>query len=197
MNNYQSYKDYKSEGGGKEKPLAKARPKVNRKPRPRAETLIKNQPRKKNKANTPSGKRKQEENKRKLEYEKKLLAEKKIIAAQNKKNLKKIKQFEKKEKIEQRRQAIKSNKKSLLIACFVVFYIGISMGILYNNSKIAQMQYNVNEIKKEIEKETNYNNELEAEREGTFKSETIENYAKYRLNMVYPSKEQTVYIKID
>ena len=84
-----------------------------------------------------------------------------------------------------------------MIACFVVFYIGISLVLLYNNSRIAQMQYSVNEIREEVEKEKNYQNELEAERESTFKSETIENYAKYRLNMVYTTKEQTVYIKID
>ena len=39
------------------------------------------------------------------------------------------------------------------------------------------MQYSVNEIMKEVEKEKNYQNELEAERESTFKSETIEKYA--------------------
>lgn len=182
MNNYQSYKDYKNSGRRTAGPREGSSPEVKRKPvkKTKASVISKARPSKKD---TAAAKR--------------IEAQKKKAAAQERKNLKLARRLERKEKSEQRRHAIKSNRKPLMIACFVVFYIAISMVILYNNSRIAQMQYSVNEIRKEIEKEKNYQNELEAERESTFKSETIENYAKYRLNMVYPSKEQTVYIKID
>lgn len=195
MNNYQSYKDYKSDSKGKTGPGKKPKPRQNTKPV--SESLRNDKPKNKSKPKPPQNKKRIEENKRKLAAQKRFAAEKKRIDSENKKDLKIARQIEKKEMKEKRRQAIKSNSKTLLIACFVAFYVGISMVILYNNSKIAQMQYNVNEIKKEIEKEMNYKNELEAERESTFKSETIENYAKYRLDMVYPSKDQTVYINID
>ncbi len=118
------------------------------------------------------------------------LKNQKLIEKQNKK-------LEKQRRKESFQHALKGNKKLLLGACFVVFYIIVSMTVLYNNSNIAQLQYKANAIKRDIEKEKNYLNELEAERESTYKSETIENYAKYKLNMVYPSKEQIVYIKVD
>ena len=182
MNNYQSYKDYKNSGRRAAGPREGSSPEVKRKPVKKTKVSVSSKARP-SKKDTAAAKR--------------IEAQKKKAAAQERKNLKLARRLERKEKSEQRRHAIKSNRKPLMIACFVVFYIGISMVILYNNSRIAQMQYSVNEIRKEIEKEKNYQNELEAERESTFKSETIENYAKYRLNMVYPSKEQTVYIKID
>ena len=185
MNNYQSYKDYKNSGIKTAGSREGSSPEMKRKPAKKA------------KAQGSGKARSSKPSKKDAAASRRIAAEKKKAAVQERKSIKLARQLERKEKREQRRHAIKSNRKPLMIACFVVFYIGISMVILYNNSRIAQMQYSVNEIRKEIEKEKNYQNELEAERESTFKSETIENYAKYRLNMVYPSKEQTVYIKID
>ena len=201
MNEYQSYKQYKPA-----KPSGGDNRKKN-KPKDKVSKNTKKQKTNKNKTTTHQNNKKSVNNKQNAQ----ILKQNKIKEAQriakqkeHKENLKKQKLIEKQnKKIEKQKRkelfqhALKSNKKILLGACFVVFYIIISMFVLYNNSNISQLQYKVNEIKRDIEKEKNYLNELEVERESTYKSETIENYAKYRLNMIYPSKEQIVYIKVD
>lgn len=204
MNDYQSYKQYKStkpsgsttgrskEQSGKNKrisnkPLAKPASKqdLSRKSKNKPSKSKPRDPQQIRQDKIREAKRKAEEKAYRERLKKQKLEDK-----QNKK-------LENQKRKQEFKHAIKNNFKLFLGACFVVFYIMIAMLILYNNSNIAQIQYKINAIKKDIEKEKNYLNELEAERESTYKSETIENYAKYRLNMVYPSKEQIVYIKVD
>ena len=190
MNDYQSYKQYKStkaSGTGSRKNTVSSGKNV----KSNSNVSKKKPANKKLNAQKSKQSKIREAQKRAKEKEfKENFKKQRIIEKQNRK-------IEKQKKKELFQHALKSNKKILLGACFVVFYIVISMVLLYNNSKIAQFQYQANSIKRNIEKEKNHLNELEAERESTYKSETIENYAKYKLNMVYPSKEQIVYIKVD
>lgn len=200
MNDYQSYKQYKStkssgsttiknkEERGKDKRISN---KSSFEPASSKNIQNKNS---KNKSRNANKIKQDKVRKAKRKAEEKAYRERlKQQKIENKQN----KKLEKERKKQEFQHALKNNFKLFLGACFVVFYIIIAMLILYNNSNIAQLQYKINSINKEIEKEKNYLNELEAERESTYKSETIENYAKYRLNMVYPSKEQIVYIKVD
>lgn len=195
MNDYQSYKQYKSEKPSSNRSVSKR--KNTNKSRAKTKTKIKTEVAENNRAEAKKTamvrKREQlREQQRKLK-EKEEKAKLKEIRKIEKENRK----IEKQKRKEEYKHALKNNKKLLLGACFVVFYIFVSMILLYNNSNIAQLQYKINSINKEIEKEKNYLNELEADRESTYKSETIENYAKYKLNMVYPTKDQIVYIKVD
>lgn len=195
MNDYQSYKQYKStkssgSTAGRSKDQSGKNKRASNKPssKPLSSKTIKSKPRDPQKIKQDrirEARRKAEE-----KAYKENLKKQKLLEKQNRK-------LEQQKKKEEFQHALKNNFKLFLGACFVVFYVIIAMFILYNNSNIAQLQYKINAINKEIEKEKNYLNELEAARESTYKSETIENYAKYRLNMVYPSKEQIVYIKVD
>lgn len=205
MNDYQSYKQYKStrssgsttgrskEQSGKNKRISNKPPSKVSSSKSFQNKTSKNKP-SKSKSKDPQQikKDRMRDARRKAEQRayRESLKKQKLEEKENKK-------LEKQKRKQEFQHALKNNFKLFLGACFVVFYIMIAMLILYNNSNIAQLQYKINAIKKDIEKEKNYLNELEAERESTYKSETIENYAKYRLNMVYPSKEQIVYIKVD
>lgn len=197
MNDYQSYKQYGSTKASEtvrkksKAPSGKKVKSTNKVSKKKTETKqFDAQKSKQNKIREAQKRAKEKEFKANFKKQKIIEKQNKIIEKQNRK-------LQKQKKKELFQHALKSNKKILLGACFVVFYIMISMVLLYNNSNIAQLQYKANAIKRDIEKEKNYMNELEAERESTYKSETIENYAKYKLNMVYPSKEQIVYIKVD
>lgn len=84
-----------------------------------------------------------------------------------------------------------------LVGAILVIYLAIaSWTIVHNNSKISELKYTVTTLNIEINRQGNLINELEAKRESTYKSQTIENYAKYKLGMIYPTKAQTVYIKV-
>ncbi|MGB5823196.1 MAG: hypothetical protein WBH44_03915 [Proteocatella sp.] len=194
---YQSYKEYKSNSSGTYKKINKSKtenkkvkPK-NNKARPQDKSAAKSKRSKSTNLNKKTSRGYLQSSNLKSDRAKKRLNQ------EREKEIKEKKKIEKQERKAQIWHAIKSNKKIFLVACFVVFYIGVSMGILYNNSNISELQYQMNSFKKDITKEKNLLNELEAERESTYKSETIENLAKYRLNMVYPTKNQIVYIKVD
>lgn len=190
MNDYQSYKQYKSEKPSSNRSVSKSKNTNKSRAKTKTKTKIKVEVAENNRAEAKRAAMvKKQEKLRETQRKKK--------EEEDRKKAKEHRRIEKLRKKEAYRHALKSNKKLLLGACFVVFYIFVSMILLYNNSNIAQLQYKINSINKEIEKEKNYLNELEAARESTYKSETIENYAKYKLNMVYPTKDQIVYIKVD
>lgn len=84
----------------------------------------------------------------------------------------------------------------LVVGVLVIYLAMASWTIVHNNSKISELKYTVTTLNIEINRQGNLINELEAKRESTYKSQTIENYAKYKLGMIYPTKAQTVYIKV-
>lgn len=194
MNDYQSYKQYKSEKPSSNRSVSKNKNTSKSRTKTKARTKAEVVENKRVASNTRAEAKRAAMVKK---QEKAREAQRKIKEKEDRKKEKENKKIEQLKRKEAYRHALKSNKKLILGACFVVFYIFVSMILLYNNSNIAQLQYKINSINKEIEKEKNYLNELEAARESTYKSETIENYAKYKLNMVYPTKDQIVYIKVD
>lgn len=194
MNDYQSYKQYKSEKPSSNRSVSKNKNTSKSRTKTKARTKAEVVENKRVASNTRAEAKRAAMVKK---QEKAREAQRKIKEKEDRKKEKENKKIEQLKRKETYRHALKSNKKLILGACFVVFYIFVSMILLYNNSNIAQLQYKINSINKEIEKEKNYLNELEAARESTYKSETIENYAKYKLNMVYPTKDQIVYIKVD
>ena len=194
MNDYQSYKQYKSEKPSSNRSVSKNKNTSKSRTKTKARTKAEVVENKRVASNTRAEAKRAAMVKK---QEKAREAQRKIKEKEDRKKEKENKKIEQLKRKEAYRHALKNNKKLILGACFVVFYIFVSMILLYNNSNIAQLQYKINSINKEIEKEKNYLNELEAARESTYKSETIENYAKYKLNMVYPTKDQIVYIKVD
>lgn len=192
-NDYQSYKEYRNSSPGVTKKPS------NKKSGNKKAKLDNKKTKSSNKPGAKSGKSRNL-NKRSATPQaanKKSDKLKKQLEQEHTKEMKARAKIEKRQRKVELWHAIKNYKKTFLVACFVVFYIGISMVILYNNSNISELQYKINSLKKDITKEKNLLNELETERESTYKSETIENLAKYRLNMVYPTKDQIVYVKVD
>ena len=59
------------------------------------------------------------------------------------------------------------------------------------------MKFENNELTSQLEQKKEVIKELNSKKEATYKSETIENIARYKLGMIYPTKEQTVYIYLD
>lgn len=64
-------------------------------------------------------------------------------------------------------------------------------------SEIDMLKFKNNELSSQLDQKKEVIKELNSKKEATYKSETIENLARYRLGMVYPTKEQTVYIYLD
>lgn len=65
------------------------------------------------------------------------------------------------------------------------------------NAKIDMIQFEINDLDKELDRKKEIVKALNTEKEAAYKSETIENLARYKLGMVYPTKEQTIYINLD
>lgn len=132
------------------------------------------------------------------------IAKKKANRKETIKNKKLLKERDKQNKRLQRmnrknrRKSFYKKVKPVQITLFIlgVYLVLAANLVVNNNSQLALLKYKVTELNTEITRQENIINELEAKRESTFKSQTIENYAKYKLDMVYPTKEQTVYIKV-
>ncbi len=79
----------------------------------------------------------------------------------------------------------------------VLFIIGGIMVTITLKSEIDMLKFKNNELSSQLDQKKEVIKELNSKKEATYKSETIENLARYRLGMVYPTKEQTVYIYLD
>lgn len=87
--------------------------------------------------------------------------------------------------------------KKLVVVLLVLLILGEVMLSLNFKSQLDALQFDINDISSKLEKEQNIIKELNSEKESAYKSETIENFARYRLGMIYPTREQTVYINLD
>lgn len=80
----------------------------------------------------------------------------------------------------------------------ILFIVIIEVLFLVNaQTRLDKIQFDINDLSSQIEKNNNSIKELNSKKESSYKSETIENFAKYKLGMVYPTKEQTVYIYLE
>lgn len=87
--------------------------------------------------------------------------------------------------------------KKLGAVLFFFILLAEVMMMINLNARIDTAKFENNDLTKQLEKKKEIVKELNSQREAAYKSETIENLAKYKLGMVYPSKDQTIYINLD
>lgn len=87
--------------------------------------------------------------------------------------------------------------KKLGVVLGVIFILGEILLIINLHSRIDGIQYEINDAEKQLNQKKEIIKDLNTQRESAYKSETIENLAKYKLGMVYPKKEQIIYVNLD
>ena len=122
----------------------------------------------------------------------------------NKADLARQKQIDKQTKLAARQEKTRAMKESLVnvskkaaIALVLLLLIGEAILMINQNAAIDELKFGINDLTAKLEKENNMLKELNSEKETAYKSENIENIARYNLGMVYPTKEQTIYINLD
>ncbi|KXZ39543.1 Septum formation initiator [Alkalithermobacter thermoalcaliphilus JW-YL-7 = DSM 7308] len=81
------------------------------------------------------------------------------------------------------------------LAFFMIF--GVMIAFMCGYAYISSLKYEIHSLNRELRGLENKKGELTVELERLSKSGYIEREAKKRLNMVYPSEEQIVYIRVD
>lgn len=87
--------------------------------------------------------------------------------------------------------------KKTFFVLLVLVLIAEAILMLNQNATIDTLKFEINDLNEAYKKEKNILKELNSQKEAALKSETIENIARYNLGMVYPTKEQTIYINLD
>lgn len=129
---------------------------------------------------------------------------KKVDRAENKKARKLERQQRKEQKLRERKERVatlasdaKKLIKSLGIVLCILLLIGELMLMLNLNSQLDKIQFEINDYNAQLSEKKQLVKELNSQKEAAYKSETIENLARYKLGMVYPKKEQSIYINLD
>ncbi|SHJ56185.1 septum formation initiator family protein [Tepidibacter formicigenes] len=91
----------------------------------------------------------------------------------------------------------KKNRKLNILSIFGLFILCIIIIFMYRYSIVSSLKYEVQSLNKELENKKNKKKQLYLELDNLSKSGFIEKEAKERINMIYPTDEQTVYIKVD
>lgn len=102
-----------------------------------------------------------------------------------------------KERVGQVKQSIFGIFKRFFVALMLLVLVLEMLLMISQNASIDALRFEINDLNASYEKQSNVLKELNSQKETAFKSETIENIARYNLGMVYPSKEQTIYIDLD
>ncbi|MDO4711086.1 MAG: hypothetical protein Q4A75_03835 [Peptostreptococcaceae bacterium] len=128
----------------------------------------------------------------------------KIDRAEEKKAKKLEKQERKEKRIKERRDRtaalaskMRSMSKKIAMVLMLLVIIAEMLLMLNLNSKLDAIQFEINDHNEKLGEKKQLVKELNSEKEAAHKSETIENLARYKLGMVYPTKEQTIYINLD
>lgn len=129
---------------------------------------------------------------------------KKVDRAENKKARKLERQQRKEQQLRERKERVvalasdaKKLIKSLGIVLCILLLIGELMLMLNLNSQLDKIQFEINDYNAQLSEKKQLVKELNSQKEAAYKSETIENLARYKLGMVYPKKEQSIYINLD
>ncbi|MGV8145128.1 MAG: hypothetical protein ACLKAK_07955 [Alkaliphilus sp.] len=86
--------------------------------------------------------------------------------------------------------------KAMVISCIALVFL-MSIALLFRYSSIIEERHQVYALNNQLELLKNQQRMLSIEKEGKIKSEWIEQEAKNRLDMRYPSAEQTHFFRID
>ncbi len=113
-------------------------------------------------------------------------------------------QISKEEKIKRKKERTAALVSGFLLLCkkvglvlFVLIALGELMLLINFEARIHSIQFEINDITANLDEKKELLKELNSQKEAAYKSETIENIARYNLGMIYPTKEQTVYINLD
>ncbi|CAH2212740.1 septum formation initiator family protein [Tepidibacter aestuarii] len=91
----------------------------------------------------------------------------------------------------------RNKRKTLVYIVFVGIVLSIVITFMYRYSVISGLKYDMESLKKELGNKKNEKKQLDLKLEELNRSGFIEKEAIERLNMNYPTEEQTVYINID
>ncbi|MCT4508544.1 MAG: cell division protein FtsL [Tepidibacter sp.] len=112
-----------------------------------------------------------------------------------KKQLKKKTQLNNKNKPKNKKS--RNKRKNLFYILFVAIILSIVITFMYRYSVISGLNYDKRSLESELKNKKNEKRKLDLQLEELSRSGFIEKEAIERLNMNYPTEEQTVYINID
>jgi len=112
-----------------------------------------------------------------------------------KKKSKKKSQLNNIDKLKKKRA--KNKRKVLVYIVFVAIVLSIVITFMYRYSVISNLKYDIHSLDTELKNKKNEKKQLNFNLDELSRSGFIEKDAKERLNMNYPTEEQTVYINID
>jgi cell division protein FtsB len=100
---------------------------------------------------------------------------------------------EKKEKLVHKKTAINKTSYILISICFLIS----SVFLLQRYSDIQMMRLEINQLQKQKQELNRQRDDLSAKLEGLKNNQEIEREAEDILGMIYPQKDQIVYIAVD
>ena len=95
------------------------------------------------------------------------------------------------------RKVKKNNNKYLLTFLLIFLFMMIFTFFMHRYSKISNLQYEIQSLNKELENKQNTKKELYFNLDSLSKSGFIEQVAKEKLNMQYPTQESIVYLNLN
>ncbi len=91
----------------------------------------------------------------------------------------------------------RNKRKTLVYIVFVAIVLSIVITFMYRYAVISGLRYDMTSLDKELKNKKNEKKQLDLNLDELSRSGFIEKDAQERLNMNYPTEEQTVYINID
>ncbi len=100
-------------------------------------------------------------------------------------------------KAKQKRLSSKSRKITALVFVAVGLFSIVLVGLIYRNTQIVRLKYDINELNKELLNLQNEKEVLEVRMESNNRSDVIEKRAREQLGMDYPKENKITYIKVN
>ena len=102
------------------------------------------------------------------------------------------------ERSNKKRKVISKSRKVTSLIFFVALLVSFVFVILiYRNTKIVKLKYDINELNKELLNLQNEKEILEVQMESNNRSDVIEKRAREQLGMDYPKEDKITYIKVN
>ena len=102
------------------------------------------------------------------------------------------------ERSNKKRKVISKSRKVTSLIFFVALLVSFVFIILiYRNTQIVKLKYDINELNKELLNLQNEKEILEVQMESNNRSDVIEKRAREQLGMDYPKEDKITYIKVN
>lgn len=97
-----------------------------------------------------------------------------------------------------KRKSISKTRKVTAITFLIsLIFAFMFVVLIYRNTKIVRLKYDINELNKELLNLENEKEILEVQMESSNRSDMIEKYAREQLGMDYPKENKITYIKVN